>query len=181
MLLLLLSIQLVSKLQLYKLDDINISAVSQREARTSIHARPPVTALIRRDNADSLARQRRLAATVMFSPTTTKNYSERHTHTHTHNRSLNGPLSGTTRAGRYQMKHSPTHTHPDHQTPLSSSSIYDPRHPLCSVYELDSPLGQPLSRSSLVFLLALDPQLHTPCISSPSHYLLFKLSNDIEQ
>ena len=57
--------------------------------------------------------------------------------------------------------------------PLSSSSIYnDPWHPLCSVYELDSPLGQPLSTSSLVFLLALYPQLHTPCISSPSHHHL---------
>ena len=52
--------------------------------------------------------------------------------------------------------------------PLSTSSIYnDPWHLLCSVYELDSLLGQPLSRSSLVFLLALDPQLHTPCISHP--------------
>ena len=38
---------------------------------------------------------------------------------------------------------------------------------------LDSPLGQPLSRSSLVFLLVLDPQLHTPWISSPNHHLLF--------
>ena len=58
--------------------------------------------------------------------------------------------------------------------PLSSSSIYnDPWHPLCSVYELDSPLGQPLSRSSLVFLLALDHQLYTPCISSPNHHHLF--------
>ena len=38
--------------------------------------------------------------------------------------------------------------------PLPSSSIYnDPWHPLCSVYELDSPLRQPLARSSLVFLL----------------------------
>ena len=56
--------------------------------------------------------------------------------------------------------------------PLSTSSIYNgPWHPLCSVYELDSPLGQPLSRSSLVFLLALDPPLHTPCISSPNHHL----------
>ena len=52
--------------------------------------------------------------------------------------------------------------------PLSSSSIYnDQRHPLCSFYVLDSPLVQPLSRSSLV----LDPQLHTPYISSPNHYL----------
>ena len=58
--------------------------------------------------------------------------------------------------------------------PLSTSSIYnDPWHPLCSVYVLDNPLGQPLSRSSLVFLLVLDPQLHTPCISSPSRHLLF--------
>ena len=38
---------------------------------------------------------------------------------------------------------------------------------------LDSPFRQPLSRSSLVFLLVLDPLLHTPCISSPSHHLLF--------
>jgi len=35
---------------------------------------------------------------------------------------------------------------------------------------LDSPLIQPLSRSSLVFLLVLDPQLHTPYISSPNHH-----------
>jgi len=45
---------------------------------------------------------------------------------------------------------------------------------MCSVYVFDNPLWQPLSRSSLVFLLVLDPLLHTPCISSPSHYLLFK-------
>ena len=38
---------------------------------------------------------------------------------------------------------------------------------------LDSPLWQPLSRSSLVFLLVLDPLLHTPCFSSPNHRLLF--------
>jgi len=43
---------------------------------------------------------------------------------------------------------------------------------------LDSPLGQPLSRSSLVSLLALDPQLHTPCISSPNHHLLFVQVSD---
>jgi len=29
---------------------------------------------------------------------------------------FNGPWSGTTRVGRYQKKHSPTHTHPDHRT-----------------------------------------------------------------
>ena len=36
-----------------------------------------------------------------------------HTHTHTHSQPYNGILSGTT---RYQKKHSPTHTHPDHRT-----------------------------------------------------------------
>ena len=34
----------------------------------------------------------------------------------THTQPFNGPLSGTTRVGQYQKKHSPTHTHPDHQT-----------------------------------------------------------------
>jgi len=38
------------------------------------------------------------------------------THTHKHTEPFNGPLSGTTRVGRYEKKHSPTHTHPDHQT-----------------------------------------------------------------
>ena len=57
--------------------------------------------------------------------------------------------------------------------PLSSSSIYnDPWHPLCSFYVLDNPLGKPLFRSSLVFLLVLDPELHTSYISSPSHHHL---------
>jgi len=34
----------------------------------------------------------------------------------THTQLFNGLLSGTTRVGRYQKKHSPTHTHPDHRT-----------------------------------------------------------------
>ena len=38
-----------------------------------------------------------------------------------------------------------------------------------SAYVLDSLLEQPFSRSSLV----LNPQLHTPCISSPNHHHLF--------
>ena len=32
-----------------------------------------------------------------------------------HTRPFNGLLSGTTRVGWHQKKHSPTHTHPDHQ------------------------------------------------------------------
>ena len=37
-------------------------------------------------------------------------------HTHTHTQPFNGLWSGTTRVGRYQKKHSPTHTHPAHRT-----------------------------------------------------------------
>jgi len=44
------------------------------------------------------------------------NYCCTHTNTHTHTQPFNGPLSGNTQVDRYQKKHSPTHTHPDHQT-----------------------------------------------------------------
>jgi len=62
---------------------------------------------------------------------------------------FNGRLSGTTRLGRYQKKHSPTHTHPilivEH--PLSTSSIYyDPQHPPCLIHVLHGPSPQSLSR-----------------------------------
>ena len=78
---------------------------------------------------------------------------------------FNGRLSRTTRVGRYQKKHSPILVN---VLPLSPFSICNgPRHPLYSTYVLDSPL----SRSSLVFPLVLNPQLHTPCISSPNHHL----------
>jgi len=103
---------------------------------------------------------------------------QEHTHTRTQTQLFNGPWSVTTRVGRYQKKHSPTHTHPDHRTSFiiflhlqRSMAQY-----LCSFYVLDNPLVQPLSRSSLVFLLVLDPQLHTPYISSPNH-LLFAAKN----
>jgi len=39
-----------------------------------------------------------------------------HCHYNTHSQPFNGLLSGTTRVGRYQKKHSPTHTHPDDRT-----------------------------------------------------------------
>jgi len=38
------------------------------------------------------------------------------THTHTHTQPFNGLWSRTTGVGQYQKKHTPTHTHPDHQT-----------------------------------------------------------------
>ena len=95
-------------------------------------------------------------------------------HTHTQRELFNGLLSGTTRVGQYQKKHSPTHTHPDHRTSFIIF-LHLQRSMAPSLFSLrvESPLGQPLSRSSLVFLLALDPQLHTPCISSPNHHHLF--------
>jgi len=45
--------------------------------------------------------------------------------THTHTQPFNSPLSGTTRIGRYKKKHSPTHTHPGYQNPLSTFIYYD--------------------------------------------------------
>jgi len=43
-------------------------------------------------------------------------HTQHHTTPHTHTQPFNGFLSGTTRVGRYQKKHSPAHTHPDHRT-----------------------------------------------------------------
>ena len=43
-------------------------------------------------------------------------HTHTHTCTHTTAQPFNGRWSRTTRVGRYQKKHSPTHTHPDHQT-----------------------------------------------------------------
>ena len=45
----------------------------------------------------------------------------------THTQLSNGLWSGTTQVGQYQMKHSPTHTHPDHRT-----SFINFLHLLCS-------------------------------------------------
>ena len=74
-------------------------------------------------------------------------------HTHRHDRltALGPELPG----GRCQKKHSPTHTHP-----LSTSFIYYTIHSILlngSIYVLDSPFPQPLSGSSLVFLLVWAP------------------------
>ena len=94
--------------------------------------------------------------------------------THTHTQPFNSCWSGITRVGQYQEKHLPTHTHPGHRTSfISFFHLLRSIASLCSVYVLDSTLWQPLSRSSLVFLLVLGPLLHTPCIFSPSHHLLY--------
>ena len=105
-----------------------------------------------------------------------KTKSEQHTCTHARTRTqlFNSPLSGTNCVGRHQKKHSSTHTNPDHQTSfINFLHLLRSIAPPSSIYVLDSPFPQPLSRSSLVFLLVLDPLLHTPCISSPNCHLLF--------
>jgi len=94
--------------------------------------------------------------------------------THTHTQLFNGLLSGTTRVGRYQKKQF-THSHPS----WSSDILYH-LPPFTTIhgnlfvqFTSLTVLSDNLSRSSLVFLLALDPQFHTPCISSPNHHDLF--------
>jgi len=49
---------------------------------------------------------------------------------HTHTQPFNGLKSGTIRVGRFQKKHSPTHTHPDHQ-----KSFINFLHLLCSIVQ----------------------------------------------
>ena len=85
-----------------------------------------------------------------------------------------GPLSGTTRVSRYQKKHSPTH-HPDHH-PIFISFFHLPRSIASSLFRLcawQSFFAQPLSTSSLVYLLVWRPSPHIPYISSPNQCLLF--------
>jgi len=45
-----------------------------------------------------------------------------HTHIYTHTRPFNGLLSKITRVGRYQKKHSPTHTHEKEEKKFAQSS-----------------------------------------------------------
>ena len=85
---------------------------------------------------------------------------------------------GATRVGRYQKKHSPAHTHPGQRSSFITFLHLQRStgHGILFIQRtclIDSPLEQPLSRSSLVFPLVFNPQLHTPCISSPNHHHLF--------
>jgi len=57
--------------------------------------------------------------------------------------------------------------------PLSASSVYyDPWHPPCSIHATDSLFPQSRSKFCSVYLLACQPALHAPYISSPKYYLL---------
>jgi len=84
-----------------------------------------------------------------------------------------GPLSGTTRVSWYQK--TPTHTYPDHQSSFICflHLLWSIASSLFNLRTWQSFFAQPLSKSSLVYLLVWHPPLHTPYISSPSHCLLF--------
>jgi len=90
---------------------------------------------------------------------------------HTHTQPFNDLLSGTTRVGWYQKKHSPTHTHPDHRTSFIFF-LHLQRSMASSLFSLRA-WQSSWTTSLQVFLLALDPQLHNPCISSPNYHHLF--------
>jgi len=84
-----------------------------------------------------------------------------------------GPLSGTTRVSRYQKIHSPTHLS------WSSSNLCQllPSTTIRNIVPVQfsclKVFAQPLSMSSLVYLLVWSPPPHTPYISSPNQCLLF--------
>ena len=82
-------------------------------------------------------------------------------------------LSGISRVGHYQKKHSPTHTHPDHRTSFINFlhllwSIASSLFKLCAWQSFST-----TSLRCLVYLLVLDPLLHTLCISSHNHHFIF--------
>jgi len=83
------------------------------------------------------------------------------------------PFHGITWVCPYQNKHSPTHTYPDHQS--SFICFLHLLRSMASAIQFTCPtvFSQPLSKSSLVYLLVWHPPLHTPHISSPNHCLLF--------
>jgi len=84
-----------------------------------------------------------------------------YTYTHNHLMALCPWLPGSS---RYQKKHLPTHTHPDH--PLSTSFIHSILvvQFTCLIF-----LCHNVSPGSVWSYLVWDPLLHTPYISSPSH------------
>ena len=101
-----------------------------------------------------------------------------------------GPFSWTTRMSRYQKKHSPTHTYPDHQPSfISFLHLLRSIASSCSIYMLDSLFAQPLSMSSGL-PLGLEPSISysihffTQSLSSfrntcPYHCSLFCCSTEI--
>jgi len=98
---------------------------------------------------------------------TTHTHARTHTHIHTHTQSLSG-------RGRYQKKHSPTHTHPDHRTSfIFITFLHLLRSLASSLFSLSARQSSLTTSLQVLFGLPLGLELHTPCISSPYHQLLF--------
>jgi len=95
------------------------------------------------------------------------------TPTHTHTQPFNSPLSWTTRVGRYQKKHSPTHTHPDHQTSFINF-LHRLRSIASSLFDLRA--WQSFSTTSLQVLFGL-PLGQEPCTSYSIHFFIQSLSS----
>ena len=111
-------------------DPLTPAAASQpsRSPRTS--AAPPFAPSHATDTRHNMMQQAIVMCTQKLTPQNT------HTHTHTHTQPFNGRWSGTTRVGgRYQKKHSSTHTHPDHRT-----SFINFLHLLCFIASCFLPL-----------------------------------------
>ena len=87
---------------------------------------------------------------------------------------VNGRLSGTTRVGRYQKKHSPAHTHPGQRTSFITF-LHLQLSMASSLFSLRAWQSSRTTSFQVLFglPLVLNPQLHTPCISSPNHHHLF--------
>ena len=97
-----------------------------------------------------------------------------HCHYNTHTQPFNGLLSGTTRVGRYQKKHSPTDTHPDDRTSFiiflhlqqsTASSLFSLR--ACQSSRTTS--LQVLSGSTLDLILHASPPNHRHPFAAHAH------------
>ena len=89
--------------------------------------------------------------------------------THTHVQPFNGPLSGSTQVGRYQKKHSPTYTHPGHQTSFINF-LHLLRSTASSLFSLWA--WQSLSTTSLQVLFGLPIGLG-PSTSYSMHFTMY--------
>jgi len=104
----------------------------------------------------------------------------RTTHGHTHNCLTAVRWSGTTRVGRYQKKHSPTHTHPGHQTSFINflhlqqsiaSSVFSLRAwQSFSTTSLQVLFGLPLGLRPMHFFTQSSSSFRSAC---PNHCSLF--------
>jgi len=87
---------------------------------------------------------------------------------------LYSPLSGTTQVSQYQNKHSPTHNYPNRQ-PSFTSFLHLLWSTASSLVNFHAWQSFCITSFQVLFVLpfGLEPSLHTPCISSPSHCLFF--------